>query len=760
MAVEENGPSAQDAAPPGGDPGPATGQPAADASAADTPSDGKPSAGADPGAGKRPIEAEGGPERRRGRRARDGDSLGGLFAGIKDSQLRHVYVKPDDDYERACRALTSRRVVLLQGEPGSGRHAMARHLLLHGLRLHGIKLEQIATIPHTTKLGALKPTQKRSGHLLERLPAKRARRLRADELGFAEEILVPWEGYLVITIDHDVTVLEGEDSEQLVTCARQPDLKRVLKRHLKFLLRGHGGLLEEDRAWLEGDAIRVHLTRHPGLKETVRLARDLAEEMANDQAPGRSERLNRRLDFQETPAPPETPEQRARRQLERSPDVEHWSHVIALAVFAGGRSQLVADAAGRLAKRLAPADPRSDTAWQPGPVRPARPRTDGPGEPLRRMALIVPGHVPAWRPGQARSDWLELAGGERYEALEQVILYDRSPTLRVRFKDPSLRTAVLDYVWNELDELRGPVRDWLDELGDDLDPEMVEQTATAVAYLASHGLGYVLELIIGPWMQRGRPSRLAAAYALGLLGREDTRFTGSVLMQLSSWARWGNDIERETAALAYGLALGEERPDVALRELRALAMREAPERRRLVARAMYELFRRSRHAEVLEALCAWTARPERATWSPAEQRLLHTGLLAFLLVTGVYDETPLRPSLVSLAEESPELRGRIVDLWRRALADDTFGEDAGRMLCEWAREADVQAAAAGGQEPELVEALHRLAADVAAGGSGHGGRVRLALTRCATAYDGPSAVARTLVKRFAEEERHGRRHPV
>lgn len=376
------------------------------------------------------------------------------------------------------------------------------------------------------------------------------------------------------------------------------------------------------------------------------------------------------------------------------------------------------------------------------------------------MALIVPDHVPAWRPGQARTDWLELAGGERFEALEQVVLYSRSPTLRVRFKDPSLRTAVLDYVWNELDELRGPVRDWLDELGDDPDPEVFEQTALAVAYLASHGLGYVLELVILPWMQRGRPSREAAAFALGVLGREDTRFTGSVLTQLSFWARWGDDIERETAALAYGLALGEERPDVALRELRALAMREAPKRLRLVADALYELFRRSRHAEVLEALCAWTSRPERATWSPAEQGLLRTALLAFLLVTSVYDETPLRPSLISLAEESPELRGRIVDLWRRALADDTFGDDAGSMLCEWAREADAQAAAAGGQQPELVGALKRLTSDIAAGGSAHGGRVRLALTRCATAYDGPSAVARKLVDRLAEEERHGRRHPV
>jgi hypothetical protein len=170
-----------------------------------------------------------------------------------------------------------------------------------------------------------------------------------------------------------------------------------------------------------------------------------------------------------------------------------------------------------------------------------------------------------------------------------------------------------------------------------------------------------------------------------------------------------------------------------------------------VAEAVYELFRRSRHREVLEALIEWTSRPVHATWRTAEQRLRRTGLYAFLQATRVYDETPRWPFLVTLADGGGDLRQWLVDLWRRALADDILSELAGRMLCGWAREADIQAAAADGQQPDLVGALARLTATVAAHGPGNQanrGRVRLALNRCATADDDPSVVARQLIDRL------------
>jgi hypothetical protein len=477
----------------------------------------------------------------------------------------------------------------------------------------------------------------------------------------------------------------------------------------------------------------------------VRLARDLLRPLAAPPTPDRRRRLDSLLAA-------EPPEERARRQLERSPDVEHWSYVIALAVYEGGQPHAVADAAGLLAKRLAPADLRSDTAWRPGPARAGWLRPAGAGPPeehgagllLRRMALRAD-DAPAWRPGQARADWLERAGGETFEALEHAVLFHRSLTRRVQFEDPALRAAVLDHVWNELDELRGPMRDWLDELGGDHDPEVREQTAAAVAYLGSHGLGYVLELIVVPWMRRGRWTREMAALALGVLAREDRRFTGPVLAQLSQWARWGDPEERETAAMAYGRAVGQRMPALALRELRALALRGGSDRQ--VAEAVFELVRRWRHREVLEALCAWTSRPqEPGAWSPAERRLQRTGLAAFLLATRVFDESGRWPVWLAVAADALEERKRVVVLWRRALADDVLGEAAGAELCGWAREADVQTSAADGQQPDLVRALEGLVKRVARGQPASRGRVRQALTRCAKADDDPSAVAWQLVE--------------
>jgi hypothetical protein len=751
MAVEGNGPSSPDTAQPESGPGSgAHEQPSGDTSRGETSSGGQGSgerASPDGAAGKDDRTSQFADPLKQGRGARQPgaeDPLTAWFADIKDRDLRHVYVKPDGDYSQACLALRLRRVVVLQGRPGSGRHAMARHLLLHGLRHHRVKLDRVEVVPYTTMPTELAPFQRWTGYVLERCPPERARHLRADELRSVGKTLSDWEGYLVITVDDGFPVLEGEDTEQvgLVACAHVPDLKRVLKRHLKFYLRGHGGLLEEDHRWLEEDAVRLHLGRHPELRETVHLARALAGQMTMDQRPGRSQRLNHRLDLGDTAAAPETAQQRAQRLLEASSDVEHWSHVIALAVFDGGQSEFVTDAAALLAKRLAPADPRGDAAWQAVSPHTGGSEGDGTSLSLRRMALIIPDHVPEWRPGPARTDWLEKAGAEWFEAAEHAVLFNRSPTRRVRFADPSLRAAVLDYVWNELDELRGPVRDWLDELGDDPDAEVRE----AVAYLASYSFGYLLEKLIRPWISRGRRSREVAALALGVLGRDDPRFTRPVLELLSQWARWGEDPRREMAALAYGRAIGPDRPEAALRELRALAMREGMEA--AVGDALYELFRRSRHREVLDALDAWTSQPERATWRPAEQRLRRTGLYAFLEATRVYDESPRWPFLVTLDEGGGDLKERIVVLWRRALADDVLAEMAGRMLCGWAHEADVQTAASDGQKPELVAALGRLVAAIGAYGpanQGNRGRVRHALNRCATAMDDPSAIARQLV---------------
>jgi hypothetical protein len=198
MAGEGNGPSGGEATRSDGGPGPATD----DTTSGDkTPSDGTDDEGA-LGQGKR------------SRRPRQDDRLGGLFADIKDADLHLVYVEPDHDYERACEVLRDRRVVVLQGEPGSGRHAMARYLLLHGLRPRGaddgVGMERIERIPSTTELAKLKPLQRRSGHILERWSSERADRLRADELRSAAEILAKWEGYLVVTVDDAVTVLAGE----------------------------------------------------------------------------------------------------------------------------------------------------------------------------------------------------------------------------------------------------------------------------------------------------------------------------------------------------------------------------------------------------------------------------------------------------------------------------------------------------------------------------------------------------------------------
>jgi hypothetical protein len=642
-----------------------------------------------------------------GRRPPHDLAEGLLPTDVRDEDLPEVYVRPDE-YPRARQALAEHRLVVLRGRTGSGRNAMARHLLLHELGV-----EQIDELGPDTQPAQIRPL-KDAGQLLERWSPEQAGRLDDDHLREWRAALERWQGYLVVTVDEDVSL---PTSVPLVECTSVPDLQLVLQQHLGYFLRTREGLplRKEDLEWLRGDKVRRRLHRKRELRSTVRLARRLARPLAAAPTPEHFRLLEPWLDDDD-----DAPAQSAKRLFEESPDVDHWGFVISLAVYDGGRYQLVADAAGLLARRLAPGDPRNAAAWQPGP---------------------------------ARADRLERAEAELFDSREQPEPFIRTPVSRARFKDPELPHAVLDLVWSELDGLRGPVRDWLDALGGDGDLEVREPTAVAVGYLASHGFGYVLDLIIEPWARRDDRTREAAALALGALARKEP-FTGQVLALLSRWAHGQDPPLRATAAIAYGWSIGRRRPDVALRELRSLARRGNAQELPIVARALYELVRRWRDREVLEALCAWTRAPERTTWTPAERRLLWTGLAAFLWIAHLYEQgRPRReglwPLLLVQAEEHPVARERIVTLWRRALADDFLAETAGDTLCGWAYQADLQSTPTGDEQPGVRAALRRLLADVASGGPGDLGRVRQAVRRCAHAGDDPSEIARKLAAELA-----------
>jgi hypothetical protein len=671
-----------------------------------------------------------------------------LPTDVTDEDLHEVYVRPEE-HARARQALAEHRLVVLRGRTGSGRNAMARHLLLHELGV-----EQLDKLRPDTEPAQVRP-RKDAGQLLERWSPEQAGRLDDLHVGEWRDALDGCHGYLVVTVDEEVS---PPASVPLVECASLPDLQLVLQQHLAYFLRTREGLRlrKEDLEWLGGDRIRRRLHRRRELRSTVRLARRLARPLAAAPTPDHFRDLEQWLEEDDDDAPQEM----AKQLLQRSPDVDHWSFVISLAVFDGRPYQLVADAAGLLARRLAPGDPRHAAAWQPGPARAERleqaggqqAAPDG-GRPLAwRLAPGDPRHATPWRSTTARAARIKEAEAELFDAREQPAPFIRTPVARARFKDPELPHALLDLVWNELDGLRGPVRDWLDALGGDGEVEVREPTAVAVGYLASHGFGYVLDLIIEPWAWRDG-TREAAGLALGALARND-RFNPQVLALLSRWARAADRPLRETAALAHGCSIGRRQPDVALRELRSLARRGDAGELPVVARALYELVRRRQDRHVLEALAAWTTAPERTTWEPAERRLLWTGLAAFLMIAHLYEEgRPRReglwPLLLVQAEDNPVAREQIVVLWRRALADDFLAEAAADTLCGWTYQADLQSTPAGVEQPGVRTALRRLLADVAGGGPGDLGRVRQAVRRCAQAHDDPSEIARKLAAELA-----------
>ena len=654
---------------------------------------------------------------RRERRSRDEDAdrayseqVTNLFSGerLEREQLRRVYVRPAE-YARARAVLQDRRVVVLQGRHSGGKYALAQHLL------DALKVEQIEEIDPDTGPDRLLEHRFRPsvGYVVDTLASEQARRLRGFHLRQLRSDLESWGSYLVITVDDRTAVLPDEESEQLIPCISVPTPRKVLLRHLRLYLGDRGGLRRADLAWLCGDSVRRALADDSKPRRAAQLARALTPILAEEPGQDRRQRLEGALrDFRD-------PVRQAAACLQRppNPDPAHWSFVLALAVFSGETYHVVADAASSLERRLnPPAEADAEERWQPGPVH---------------------------------SERVGMAGAEVVDDFEMATAFGRSPVRRVKFKDEGLQGAVLDYVWAEFDQLRAPVREWLDELGEDPDEGVRVRAARTVGYLARHGFGYVLGRILVPWATRGERTRDTAAIALGFLVA-DQQFAGQVLTLLRYWARHDDYSLREAAAVAHG-RVGARFPSAALRDLREIVRRTGQLHTRTVVESLTELVWRGRGPEVVEALDDWTRQVDTAPAreAPAERALAKVGLVAFSWAANLFEEAaPPRlgwwPLLLDLAERDGVVYRRVATLWRRMLADDVTAAEAAEVLCQWMRAGDDEASLVGDEQRRLAGALGDLLARVAEGGTADAGRVRHALNLCAHEGDEPSETAQKL----------------
>jgi len=552
----------------------------------------------------------------------------------KDLDLDLAYVRPPG-FARPEAALRSRRIVVLRGKADSGRYAFARHLLLR------LSVGPVRRLHPETDLGSITSSDlDPGGYLLADLTPQNAARLLAFDLDRLSGELGPSRA-MVITVAEGVP-FSDPDVEQRVIGVAGCDVQAVLEAHLARIV----GQPEQASAILADADVSA-----------------LCKEQLLDARPAVAVRLATLLGTAEQPIAATV---RAKLTVKQPTDIEGWfskltdldtqTLALGVAVLGGEPYELVAGASDSLKRRLEPPDQ---------PPRAASPFGATRGSRLRALnAHLVPSEMTARHGGTA-------------------------PGLVVRFEDRTLAKDLLLHIWDEYDELRPELLNWLRVCAGSEVPTVRVRAAVATGILAARAFDHVRSTIILPWARSKDPNlRDAAAAALGVAAdRPDLR--DAVLGLVSAWSADDFSAElRATAIRAWRVALSEEEGSTAsIALLERLGGDDDPVVVEAVCESVAEMLEYKECAfssSALALLLSWvkSRNPERRT----------TAKLAFLLsAADLVREVPGRgylPTLLDLGVQDPATATKIAALWAVTLNSADLNRAAKEVLSEWARLAD------------------------------------------------------------------------
>jgi hypothetical protein len=573
-------------------------------------------------------------------------------------------------YRRMRDRLRDHRVLVLCGEPGSGRKATALALLdeLTGGKV--FRLDPRHGVDEITE-DAL---QESGGHLLELLtedvraeseprpsrsgrgehPAARRAAVRLSELHLDRfgDLLRSRDAYGIVLVEN------GELADRLLRgrygmyCA-PPPADEVLHRHLWHRLRAES---DEALSSARARAARPDVVGALGLeelrpREAARLADHLARHWRGEMTDAELlvecasfVRSQAREWFAGADRPGALPE--------ALPALNAGAFRIAVAVFDGSAYSLAAEAAELLAWELAVT---LDPEHAPG----------------RRLFGTHAEH----RPVEARA---VLEDGELDLGPATV------PVRAVRFQGEALAGAVLGEIWHGYHNVRGPVARWLRSLCDDPRPEVWVRASIAAGVLCSWDWIHGFRELVVPLAVTDEPvARMAAATALAEAAR-DPRVRPAVAAVLKDWAGSGEDALVGTALLAHGYVLAAGGVPGSLDALaRVVRTREATDVDVLVPASFSaaRLLASGEPAPVLRRLLQWLE----------DGRLNLANLVHFAVIRALSTRTThlwglrevpeldghaARPLLVALLATRPDLAPELAALLRHTLTTARSGEAA------------------------------------------------------------------------------------
>lgn len=560
------------------------------------------------------------------------------------SSYTDTYVKPDW-FPEAQLGLLNRNLLVLSGQPGTGRDAAALALLVDVLRGGGPpRVTQLAT--DVLADPAWTVPDKGCGYVvLDQVVAPKRYRgakppVTADAL---DDVWLTRVSEQLRDAGSFLVVIAGAPGGRLAIAAKRHDfvLEQITAPHPKNIF---------DARLAKAD-LRLPLTRVNELLADT----DVAELLAERPRPSFAVRvadavvnaINSGRDLSDVLQELRDPAEQVSEWFGDTVDHAEIAFAVATAVLEECSYLTVSDAAGDLHRALA--------------GKSAEPATH-----FRRTL---------------RNDhtWIELARPDRRVA-------GRSPVDEVvRFRNRGLRFAVLTHAWHELDGMRPAIQEWLRGMAGHSDVEVRARAATAAGVLASGDFQHALHGFLLPWASSDSPSeRQSAALALGVVGvrPEHTSRVWRLLGEFAAETLLAADRPLPaTAAMAAGGLVGLADPGRALSLLRTLLSANDWGLLHPSALSVVRLIEDGAAVDTVPALREWIDLAERGDFTVKV-------LTAFVLAARVHALRRSASRWPVLLKESARHPDDLPELWARAISERRVRKLALEALRDWLRLAD------------------------------------------------------------------------
>lgn len=169
-----------------------------------------------------------------------------------------------------------------------------------------------------------------------------------------------------------------------------------------------------------------------------------------------------------------------------------------------------------------------------------------------------------------------------------------------------VRDQVLQVAWEEVPALRGILHDWLREFTKHEDQRVATRAAQAVARLAACDFEAVRSEFLEPWSDAGYGGKELAKVTLEAAWSLDSDLAQRTLGLLEIWSK-GNYERRMAAAIAYGSQIGVNSIDKALPSFKRVVQHSRSSHLHgLVAQAIAEVYVEKTAEQILRELRQWT----------------------------------------------------------------------------------------------------------------------------------------------------------